>query len=130
MTQGWFSKARTVIAVLATVAATACGTSQPEERITAAEFGGDWPFTVVAINLRCGDPPRRHVIFEANGVLYALNGSARESSKRRDGVWRDSDEVRKVDPAKAAQRDVFDRPYTNLPQSFIDRGLRLCDAQR
>ena len=98
--------------------------------MTAAEFGSEWPFTVDAITLRCGDPQRRHVIFEANGISYALNGSARGSRQVRDGIWKDSDKVRKVDPTKAAQPGVFDRPYTDLPQTFIERGLKLCDSQR
>jgi hypothetical protein len=119
-----------VVAVVLAIWGIACGATRPEERITAAEYGNEWPFTVDAITLRCGEPQRRHVIFEAVGTLYALNGSARGSSQLRDGIWKDSDQVRKADPAKAARPDIFDRPYIDVPQSLIDRGLRLCEQQR
>lgn len=88
------------------------------------------PFTVDQITLRCGDPQRRHVVFDAGGVTYALNGSARGSTLVKSGQWKDSDAVRKVDREKAAQPDLFDRPYTDLPQAFIERGLALCDGRR
>lgn len=108
----------------------ACTVAVPEQRLTASEFGSEWPFTVDTITVRCGDPQRRHVVFEAQGIIYALNGSARGSSQVRDGIWQDGDQVRKVDSSKAAQPDIFDRPYANLPVSFIEIGLKLCDSQR
>lgn len=119
---------QTAVAAFALLVA-ACGTNERMEQIAAAELGDKWPFTVNEITLRCGDAERNHVIFEANGALYALNGSARGSAKMRDGVWMDSDKVRKVDPTKAAQPDIFDRPYTEMPPSLIERGLRLCALQ-
>lgn len=106
-----------------TVVVGACGEAGSRVEMSAKEFGDKWPFTVDQITLRCGDPQRHHVVFDAGGVTYALNGSARGSALVKSGQWKDSDTVRKVDREKAAQPDLFDRPYTDLPQTFIDRGL-------
>lgn len=118
-----------LLLLVLSVAASACGSADSRVQMSAKEFGDKWRFTVDQITLRCGDPQRRHVVFDAGGVTYALNGSARGSALVKSGQWKDSDAVRKLDREKAAQPDLFDRPYTDLPQTFIDRGLALCNAR-
>lgn len=118
--------------LLALLGQLACGESKSQLRLSKSTMGADWPFTVDTITLRCveGDRGRLHVVFDANGLTYALNGTARGSPQVRQGEWKDSDDVRRIDPEKAARRDIFDRPFTNLPTTLIDQGLALCDRSR
>jgi hypothetical protein len=100
---------------------TAC-TGSPSGRsrdvtVTASDYGSEWPFTVDSVTLRCGDAALTHVVVEARGVTYALNGSARGSAQVKDGSWRDSRAVQKQDP------------FVAVPGDLIQRGLRLCEEQ-
>ena len=88
--------------------------------ISASEYEEEWPFVVDGINLRCGDAARNHVVFEANGATYALNGSARGSIHVEKGNWKDS-------------RELMERTHDALPPvpwGLIERGLQLCKSAR
>jgi glucose/arabinose dehydrogenase len=60
--------------------------------ITAAEFGDAWPFTVESGTLRC--IAGQAVVFEANGIVYAVNGVAESQGFANvEAIWRDDPAV-------------------------------------
>lgn len=79
-------------------------------RVTNADYGESWPFTIDAGTLLCTvDGPRKYVRLDAgNGIEYALNGTARTFG------FPDSKSIQKPDT------------YGVHLQPFIDRGLKLC----
>jgi hypothetical protein len=75
------------------VACACSGTVDPqsEQRISRAQFGDDWPFTVTEGLLRCDRGT--FVVFVANGKTYAINGSAKGAANREgyvdfESIWR------------------------------------------
>jgi hypothetical protein len=83
-----------------------------EERVAQAEFGDDWPLTVSEGTLRC---EASKVTFEADGTVYAVNGTARadDSYSDIDSIWAD-------DPSGLGLKKNIG--------PLIDRGLLLCNA--
>ncbi len=90
---------------------------RPEVRVTAEEYGEHWPFSVPEGLLRCeGEGSLGAVTFEADGVTYALNGTARSLTDLPD-----------VHPIWLPDGDA--PPELNLKKSLgpiIQRGLALC----
>jgi hypothetical protein len=88
------------------------GSSAPG-KITEAELGEEWPFTVSEGILRChGSAGFGAVTFEADGTEYAVNGVAKgQDYPPVDPVWAD-------DP-------TVDGLKKNIGP-VIDRGLDLC----
>ena len=86
--------------------------------ITAEEYGDDWPFSVDSGRLYC-DPPGSTVVFESDGVVYALNGRAMGKAKERGYV---------------DERDTLylrdSSGYFTIGNSskIIRRGLDMCNA--
>lgn len=80
-------------------------------RLSRADFGKDWPFTVSSGVLTCDDPGA--VTFTADGTTYAVNGTASGLDKGADvkAIW-------KKDPTLPGAR-------INIGP-IIDRGLKLC----
>lgn len=93
----------------------ACSSGAQEVRVTQAEFGDEWPFSVPDGTLRCeGSGGSGAVTFEAQGRLYGVNGTAK--SKGLPGI----EPIWVADPAA---------PGLGLKKSvgpIIDRGLQLC----
>ena len=88
-----------------------------EARITQAEFGDRWPFSVAEGVLRCdGSGGTGAVTFEAGGTVYALNGIARgdKSLPEVDPIWL-------ADPSVPPE---FELSISLGP--IISRGLELC----
>jgi hypothetical protein len=89
-----------------------------EVRITKAEYGDTWPFSVDEGILRCeGIEGTGAVTFEAQGKTYALNGIAREQK-----AFLEVDPIWLPDPEAPAEFNL----KMNLGP-IIDRGLQLCD---
>jgi hypothetical protein len=66
---------QTVIIVGSTLLTLGCGGNNvPSETISESTFDGDWPFTVSEGIVRCH--PQGAITFEADGVIYAVNGMA------------------------------------------------------
>ena len=96
---------RKIIGAAAVVAAlSACGASTPQGSMKAADLGSEWPLTVDRINLDCS---RGAVYFNASGVYYTLNGTA----KAAHPDWQNVAAVQKPGMSVAP---------------LIERGLKLC----
>ncbi len=91
------------------IALAGCGAGG--EKITQAEYGDQWPFTVSEGQLLCNAP--NYVYFKANGQEYAINGAAKQIGAFRptEEIWRDNPEI----------------PGTKINIGpIISRGLELC----
>lgn len=83
-------------------------------RITKDEYGDDWPFTVSEGVLEgAGSGGLGEVLFTADGVTYAVNGTAKQTGKYVDieKIWAD-------DPALEGLKKNIG--------PIVDRGLGLC----
>lgn len=89
------------------------------EKITAEEYGQDWPFTVPAVLLDC-EPPAYTVVRVGN-TTYAVNGSAR--SKAAKMGWRDLTEIWRDDPKSVGTGTTWKVPP---PTEMIQRALARC----
>lgn len=85
-----------------------CEDSRP--KVTRAEFGDAWPFTVAEGRLQCqSDRQRKYVTLDTgNGIHYALNGSAKSFG---------FPDVASIQKPGTTGVDL---------QPFIARGLTLC----
>lgn len=85
--------------------------------VSAEDSTAPWPFTVDRIILKCGDKALNHVVLEADGRTYALNGSARGSKRWPDFelIW------------KSSGSDSLGLIRVPLPPDLIQRGLALCE---
>ncbi len=86
------------------------------ERITRAEYGDDWPFSVASGRLYC-DPPGSNVVLESSGKIYALNGRAIGSASQRGYI-----DARKSIMLKDGQGFFT----VGDIQRIISRGLAMC----
>jgi hypothetical protein len=86
--------------------------------VSKAEYGEKWPLTVDQVELAC-EPPTL-ITVTANGVTYALNGSARTHAKRYG--WEDFESIWRTDPTSDPNGTQWKIPASNL----IDRGMQLC----
>ena len=93
---------------------------ESEITVSASEYGKDWGFTVDRLTVKChpwtypNGTVRPHVLIEANGQMYGLNGAAMGSGNYRNA------------------REIMIRDKNGLfmakgPGEVIERGLRLCD---
>ena len=117
--------------------ASACGSapSPNEVELTAQQFGDRWPFTVDTGIVRCesyghphrvGRPPSNRasswqnsaVTFEADGVIYGVNGRARGSGAYRevDPIWRTAPPLNFGEPvariSENNRRSIFNESVT------------------
>ena len=86
-------------------------------QITQAQFGAQWPFSASAGQLTCRDTGE--VLFTAQGVTYALNGTA-----RGEHTWTDIEQSRML---------AGNFSSTSSPKSLdpiIQRGLGLYGLSR
>jgi hypothetical protein len=95
-----------------------CGSTARSKKVTAAMYGGDWPYTVQSGTLRCESSNQQagglsftttDVTLTAKGTTYALNGAALGDKDRRG--WRS---WREIDAGRGS--------YVRV----IDDGLALC----
>lgn len=105
---------RTATFAFAALMLCACGASGT--KVTSAEYGDRWPFTIDEGTLRCDAESRRSrrlfvTLDDGTGIMYALNGSARSFG------YPDHKSILK--PGKTGA-DL--RP-------FIERGLTLCEPR-
>ncbi len=82
--------------------------------VNRATLGDAWPLSIDGGTLHCESD--RSVILRANGVSYAVNGTARGQMSARG--WRDIRDIAVPDPR-------FDGGVKEL-QPLVDRGLALC----
>lgn len=91
-------------------------TDTHEVRVTQSEFGERWPFSVPEGTLRCeGSSQAGAVIFEAEGRVYGVNGTAK--SRGLPGI----EPIWLADPAAEGlglKKNVG---------PIIQRGLQLCE---
>ncbi len=83
--------------------------------VSKAEYGDRWPLTVSEGRLRCESTA--WVLFEADGVTYAVNGTARGHAKRKG--WSDANDIWRDSPSGYG-KVVMTR--------LIERGLQLCEG--
>lgn len=83
--------------------------------VTQAEFGEQWPLTIPQGQLRCESVA--WVLLEADGVTYAVNGTARGHAKRAG--WADANDIWRDSPSGYGKV---------LMTPLIDRGLQLCEG--
>jgi hypothetical protein len=99
--------------IVAAVSFIACGGAAPGIRVTSAEYGDAWPFTIPEGTIECQRESARSgrllvTLNDGKGIMYGLNGSAKTFG------FPDGGEILK--PGKVGV-DV---------QPFIERGLTLC----
>lgn len=80
-------------------------------KVTQAQFGDAWPFTVSEGTVRCVDSSS--VVFDTGGRTYALNGTAKSQTEFPDfdPIWADDSK------ALGTKKDI---------KPMIDRGSSLC----
>ena len=84
----------------------------PPGYVSRAQLGAAWPFSVAAGVVRC--ELGGAVVFRANGVDYAINGTARGLDR-----WAEVDDIWLDDPSiPGTKKDI---------SPILDRGLQLCD---
>jgi len=95
-------------------------------KISKAEYGSKWPFTVSEGKLSCksfghmgnGDPIGA-ITFTVKNKTYAVNGTATAPRRRAENGWRKLEEIWKIDyPGNPPLR-------VNMGP-IIERGLTLC----
>lgn len=64
-----------------------CGASDDGLKVTQAEYGEAWPFTVDSLVLLCDENPPKALAKTIDGKVYALSGSAK--SKAKEHGWLD-----------------------------------------
>ena len=74
-----------------------CGAAPGERAITRAEFGEAWPLTVDGGVIACVDGSS--VVFRADGVTYAINGTARGQAAARGD--REIEPIQRLQPVAA-----------------------------
>jgi hypothetical protein len=87
--------------------------SPPSITVSSSEYGNEWGFSIGTLQLRCDDATMKHVVVEANGIDYGLNGSAMGSGRYRNA------------------REIMVRDENGLftfagPGDLIRRGLLMC----
>lgn len=103
----------------ATAPPTPAASSSPNERrITQAEFGAKWPFTVDGGLLRCSR--FTEVTFASDGHTYALNGTARDNPQFEDVL-----PILAEDPAAVDWPTLPERAKKKSVQPIIDAGRAL-----
>ena len=96
-------------------------------KITKAEYGEKWPFTVLEGVLSCkvygqlsNGEPVGGVTFTAKGKTYAVNGIAAAPRRMAENGWRKLEEIWKIEyPGKPPLR-------VNMGP-IIERGLTFCN---
>jgi hypothetical protein len=74
-----------------------CGAAPGERAITRAEFGEAWPLTIDGGVIACVDGSS--VVFCADGVTYAINGTARGQAAARG--YREIEPIQRLKPVAA-----------------------------
>lgn len=106
-------------AVSVVVAAIAgCGADDKTETVSRKDFGEAWPFTVDQVDLLCDGPSPKALARTPDGVIYALNGSARSNAKDRG--WADGYDITKPSPSAPSIKMDF--------SAFVQRAQALCDS--
>ena len=107
---------RVLLLILTTLSVVGCGSGT---KISETDFGSQWPFTVSKGKLNCeGSSGMGAVTFTANGITYAVNGTAKAVAKKRNTGWRDIDEIWKASP------DIPGAKVSMGP--IIEKGRSLC----
>jgi hypothetical protein len=103
------------VAVIAMISAIAgCGASEKAQTVSSKDFGDVWPFTVDSVDLLCDGPSPKALARTADGIIYALNGSARTIAKSRG--WADGQDITKPNPSMPAIK----MDYSNFVQIAQD----------
>lgn len=104
-----------VLALMAALAFSATAIAGAKVRtVSSDEFGDVWPFTVDSVDLLCDGPSPKALARTADGIIYALNGSARTIAKSRG--WADGQDITKPNPSMPAIK----MDYSNFVQIAQD----------
>lgn len=104
-----------VVAVYTCDTGASSDTTTSGRLLTASEFGDDWPLTVSSGYVDCEEG--MYVVFRANGITYAVNGTALSFKDRRGYV--DIHRIWKDHPTDPDMK-VYLGPV-------LSAGLELCD---
>ncbi len=85
--------------------------------IDAQQYGESWPLRVDKGKLAC---EQNSVTFEADGIIYTLNGRAQTEAQRNGRGWADSKNIRRYDPQGIMYGLMDVGP-------LIQKGLALCE---
>jgi hypothetical protein len=85
--------------------------------IDAQQYGENWPLRVERGKLAC---EQNAVTFEADGIIYAINGRAQTENHRNGRGWANSKNIRRYDPQGVMYGLMDVGP-------LIQRGLALCE---
>jgi hypothetical protein len=105
------------LALLAIVLIGCSGGTEPI-KVTQAEYGERWPFTVSEGIIDCVS--RSDVVMKVGEDVYAVNGTAR--SKVRSRLYKDLAEIWRNQPAGLEGK-------VPIPDELMQQGLKVCDTR-
>ena len=91
-------------------------------KVTQAEYGEQWPFTVAEGTIDCNpsvDNSGRDVVLRVGEDVYAVNGKARGTAQKT-GLYKDLAEIWRDQPANNGGKVA-------IPDKLIQQGLKICD---
>ena len=100
------------------------------KKLTSLDFGEKWPFTVSEGIVKCTE--YGGVVFEANGKVYALNGTAQMHSDEYGyanvaEIWAVDEKMVQAMKDNGYSKEEIERLKTRINiGSIIDVGLELC----
>lgn len=118
-----------ILTVASCLMAASAGVQAANTKITESDFGEEWPFTVGEGVLHCSD---NEVTFRANGLEYAVNGSATAAGYAPiEPIWRYNIEL--LEEIAEALEMTVDEVKESSPMRvsigpIIKAGLALCDG--
>lgn len=104
--------------------------STTEKKLTALDFGEKWPFTISEGMVKCTE--YGGVVFEANGKVYALNGTAQMHSDEYgyanvEEIWAVDEKMIQAMKDNGYSKEEIERLKTRISIGpIIDVGLELC----
>lgn len=105
--------------------------SSTEKKLTALDFGEKWPFTISEGIVKCTG--YGGVVFEANGKVYALNGTAKMHSEEYgyanvEEIWAVDEKMVQAMKENGYSKEEIERLKTRINIGpIIGAGRELCE---
>jgi hypothetical protein len=112
-----FSKTVVILIVCSLVGCSSQPIEHKKLEIDAQQYGESWPLRVERGKLAC---EQNSVTFEADGIIYTLNGRAQTEAQRNGRGWADSKNIRRYGPQGVMYGLMDVGP-------LMQKGLALCE---
>lgn len=99
---------------LAALTLAGCSGQDEGKKVSAQEFGDDWPFTVASVELFCEPNPPKAFVKAPDGSFYALNAGAKKVATERGWL-----EVKTILKPSRWMKEV-PADYSTIAQKAID----------